>query len=862
VAQNAMVDTVLAMIAPRAELCILEHPYMAALIAPIRAMNPEVRFVYSAHNVEAVHRPLMLAEHESGPALAPIVALLERTVLENAALVVCCTYEDAEILDGRAVPALVVLNGCNAVADAPVDAPLQHHRVGFIGSAHRPNVEAALFVVADLAPAFSDVMFEFIGGICSELPSDIPNVVLHGIVDAEKKSDIMREWSVALNPVSSGGGSSLKLPDFLAHGLPIISTPEGSRGFDLRLRGASILVARNGFAEALRALLDDVQGRRDLARRGLAYAADSLRWSILTSPYRKAIQRLLVTSKAPEARSLLVIASGYGQPGAVGNDILLDDIAGALRGRFTRIDLASADRTGRPPLSFTGSAPDPARTALRRLGAPFDGQLFFPPADAVDDEGKYLAERGARATWMAQGVAAAGRLAAHLPLDKQYPRLLGGLYSREWDGTRHFYWSCGRFGCLLPRGTVLLRLTGHNNENKPIAIRIRAVDGEEWIDSRSVTGGAFSISLALPKGLWDQAVLCEFAMDVHEARPDLRLFGIVVYQVTVSCLPQAGLDDSSATCLLDTEIDLDDPLATGLTQATAWPEIEAPPSADLRTMLVAPSPSLAAYAAAAIARYDTILVCRSATALAQLDMASLQDEGAEVIEYIGDYRIDPLLASLLGMTTHPKTRAIVAMRGISGDGKTLSIPARRYALPAVAAEASTSDSYVLIPVATPNRRTLAVIGQIAAYYRSAGLPGQIAIAGTLSDDMRDLLGLPVYEAGPASLAGASAIVVLDPDLDLEATIVGAWSRGRPVLACRAIAGATAILADETDLLFDTPVQAVSALSRLVHNEGERVEATLDRFAWRNVAERLAAFVVPPVLEQPITDMAASLESAA
>ena len=37
---------------------------------------------------------------------------------------------------------------------------------------------------------------------------------------------------LALNPVTEGSGRNLKMIDYLAHGLPILSTPIGIRGFE------------------------------------------------------------------------------------------------------------------------------------------------------------------------------------------------------------------------------------------------------------------------------------------------------------------------------------------------------------------------------------------------------------------------------------------------------------------------------------------------------------------------------------------------------------------------------------------------------------------------------------------------------
>lgn len=59
---------------------------------------------------------------------------------------------------------------------------------------------------------------------------------------------------VALCPLSSGSGSSLKIPDYLAHGKPVVTTDFGMRGFEA-LRPFVHVVERGAFAAKIEELL-------------------------------------------------------------------------------------------------------------------------------------------------------------------------------------------------------------------------------------------------------------------------------------------------------------------------------------------------------------------------------------------------------------------------------------------------------------------------------------------------------------------------------------------------------------------------------------------------------------------------------
>ena len=47
--------------------------------------------------------------------------------------------------------------------------------------------------------------------------------------------------SVALAPMKSGTGSSLKIPEYVAHGKIVIGTPVGLRGFEALAQSASVI---------------------------------------------------------------------------------------------------------------------------------------------------------------------------------------------------------------------------------------------------------------------------------------------------------------------------------------------------------------------------------------------------------------------------------------------------------------------------------------------------------------------------------------------------------------------------------------------------------------------------------------------
>ena len=133
----------------------------------------------------------------------------------------------------------------------------------FVGSWHGPNLEALDAVLAAAAAA-PDVRFLVVGSVgASADPDGVPeNVDVAGAVDDGFLRSILAVGHVALNPMTSGSGTNLKMLDYAAAGLPIVSTRFGARGLDLE-PGVHYLAAE---ADALAPALAGFDGAAAAAR--------------------------------------------------------------------------------------------------------------------------------------------------------------------------------------------------------------------------------------------------------------------------------------------------------------------------------------------------------------------------------------------------------------------------------------------------------------------------------------------------------------------------------------------------------------------------------------------------------------------
>jgi len=105
----------------------------------------------------------------------------------------------------------------------------------FMGSAYNPNVEAARLLL-DLSEQMQDFQFVLLGGLKKALTdidfTNFNNVIAPGFVEEREMNEYLWASDMAVNPITTGSGSNVKMYEFMSAGLPIITTEVGSRGIE------------------------------------------------------------------------------------------------------------------------------------------------------------------------------------------------------------------------------------------------------------------------------------------------------------------------------------------------------------------------------------------------------------------------------------------------------------------------------------------------------------------------------------------------------------------------------------------------------------------------------------------------------
>jgi glycosyltransferase involved in cell wall biosynthesis len=467
-------------IASGARAVIFEHPYLVPLS---RLLPASARVVYSSLNVERrLKADLLRSRRDAAHRIAQTEAL-EREMLARAGLVVCVSDADrrAFVADGVQAEMIVVENGVR-VGNRPV-AQVSAERnprilAIFLGSAHPPNVEAARFLIESLAPALPEVDIVIAGGVCSGVGTiALPeNVHLVGPLATAEKDALLARADVALNPLFGGGGSSLKVPDFFAAGLPLVSTAIGVRGYDVEERVHYVEANRDDFVERTRALVADAPRRRALAHHAREYAMRRLDWSIIGRRYCQAMRSFAGVAARP---GVLVVTYRFADPPPGGAETFLVNLLKALaaRGRVAA-DVATCDVgtiTDRWHFSARYAPGRPAPVPA------YCENLFRFPVDPVDEPATLDACRRLFGCWMAET-----RIhALELGFDASpRPMLLGGWNFVERRDGAAVRWTSAEAHVAVGSHTRAMRIRAYG----PAPTRVEARCGDAVVASRSIAG--------------------------------------------------------------------------------------------------------------------------------------------------------------------------------------------------------------------------------------------------------------------------------------------------------------------------------------------------------------------------------------
>lgn len=251
-------------------------------VALARDHQKRARLLYSVADLHHL-RLSRQADIEGRPELRSYsehVRIKELSAAWQADAVITHSSVEAEILR-RHMPAEKVRVVPWSLIPNPTAVPFAERRgLAFIGGyGHRPNVDAALWLVDSVMPEI-----EAFGGslpcllVGSNMPDVLRNLQRHDVEPVghvERLSAVFDRVRLTVAPLSFGAGVKGKVLDSLAAGVPCVCTPAAAEGMDLPQALLDLVGSTPvDLARSIRALHNDEALNRACSEAGLAYIAD------------------------------------------------------------------------------------------------------------------------------------------------------------------------------------------------------------------------------------------------------------------------------------------------------------------------------------------------------------------------------------------------------------------------------------------------------------------------------------------------------------------------------------------------------------------------------------------------------------
>ena len=151
--------------------------------------------------------------------------------------IICCSETDKqkffECINNTKIDVIVCRNGSFILPEETAISQRKEKKCLYIGSHWPKNVESVTKIIEHGSNFYKNYEINLVGSISNAFPQNRdPNLIFHGILSEDKLIELAEKCSFAINPVFSGGGSNVKNADYLALGLPVLTTNFGLRGYE------------------------------------------------------------------------------------------------------------------------------------------------------------------------------------------------------------------------------------------------------------------------------------------------------------------------------------------------------------------------------------------------------------------------------------------------------------------------------------------------------------------------------------------------------------------------------------------------------------------------------------------------------
>lgn len=277
----------------KADIVIFSHPWVYPLVKDLLNKATQT-IIYDSQNVEGYLRFTLLDDGNFGTEIVNNVVKDEYELCNFANVIFTCSFEDSKLFnklyDVPFTKMKTVPNGVFIEKIRPVNKEEKvkikkqlglegQKTVLFIGSNYLPNLEACNYIVNELAPRFLEITFVVAGGVGEGMQkTNQKNIKITGRLTEEEKHSYLSASDLAINPMFSGSGTNIKMFDFMAASLPVISTVIGSRGITTYDHAGILIRNQYEIKSLLQEIISDEQKIWSLGRANRELVEKNYSW--------------------------------------------------------------------------------------------------------------------------------------------------------------------------------------------------------------------------------------------------------------------------------------------------------------------------------------------------------------------------------------------------------------------------------------------------------------------------------------------------------------------------------------------------------------------------------------------------------
>ncbi|MDD5097382.1 MAG: glycosyltransferase family 4 protein [Candidatus Omnitrophica bacterium] len=293
-----------------ADILIAAHPW----ICPCFKVKKGQVFIYDAHNCEhALIREILKGKWYKGW-VSFFVKLIEGSACRKASIIIVSSEEDKKLfvrLYRIAEEKIFIIPNGTCIEAVPVYEKRKEARLKlnlseakpvllFIGTHYGPNIEAAKFIVDELAPQLPESDIVLLGSVSEYFKNNnLPkNIRLVGRVSDAELYDWLAAVDIGINPMFSGSGVNIKMLDYFSSGLPVVATWVGARGINDEDSRYFIACRSDEFVGKAKLLLNNNDLRRDLGKNARKLAEEVYDWKKISKKLSYRLSNMMKPNEA------------------------------------------------------------------------------------------------------------------------------------------------------------------------------------------------------------------------------------------------------------------------------------------------------------------------------------------------------------------------------------------------------------------------------------------------------------------------------------------------------------------------------------------------------------------------------------